>query len=45
MGRIANDPSNVGRVIDYVAAAPWPPSGVARMRLATMRAADALAKG
>jgi hypothetical protein len=25
IGKIANDPPKVGRAIDYVAAAPWPP--------------------
>jgi hypothetical protein len=27
IGKIANDPPKVGRAIDYVAAAPWPPLG------------------
>ncbi len=27
IGRIAKDPSKVGRAIGYVAAAPWPPLG------------------
>ncbi len=27
IGRIANDPPKVGRAVDYVAAAPWPPLG------------------
>jgi hypothetical protein len=45
IGKIANDPPKVGRAIDYVAAALWPPSQVARKRPVTIRAADTLAKG
>ncbi len=27
IGKITNDPPKVGRAIDYVATAPWPPLG------------------
>ncbi len=30
IGKITNDPPKVGRAIDYVAAAPWPPFGLPR---------------
>jgi hypothetical protein len=45
IGKMANDLPTEGNAIDYVAAAPWPPSWVARMRPATVRAADTVAKG
>ncbi len=28
IGKIANDPPKVGRAMDYVATAPWPPLGL-----------------